>query len=110
MTPYYIQLEVKQYHNRAVVVVVSVLAFYSDDPSLNPDEAYSFFLQNLGLKRKKIYKKRPRMANLKKQYYSIFEVRRGKKYSCAFVRGHDLAWPLHELQSISSGQQNLIVG
>ena len=33
--------------------VVSVLAFFSDDPSSNPAEAYSYFLQNLGLKERK---------------------------------------------------------
>ena len=31
--------------------VVSRLAFYSDDPSSNPAEAYTFFLQNLCLER-----------------------------------------------------------
>ena len=30
--------------------VVSVLAFYSNDPGLNPAEAYSLFLYNLCLK------------------------------------------------------------
>ena len=40
------------------VVVVSVLVFYSDDPSSNPAEAYSFYSVNC-LKRTKIIKKRP---------------------------------------------------
>ena len=36
--------------------VVSVLASYADDASSNPTKAYSFFLQNLSLKRPKIIK------------------------------------------------------
>ena len=47
--------------------VVSVLAFYSDDPGLNPAEAYCFFLQNLCLKRTKIYKEIPGLAFFKKR-------------------------------------------
>ena len=39
--------------------VVIVLAFYCDDPSSNPAEAYSFFLQNLCLKRTLIIDNRP---------------------------------------------------
>ena len=39
--------------------VVSVLAFYSDNPSSNLAEAYSFFLQILCLKIPKINKKTP---------------------------------------------------
>ena len=45
--------------------VVSVLAFYSDDPSSNPAEVYNFSVKLL-LKRTKIYKKRPGLAHLKK--------------------------------------------
>ena len=37
--------------------VVSVLAFYSDDLSLDPAEAYSFFCKNCVWKRPKVYKK-----------------------------------------------------
>ena len=42
--------------------VVSMLAFYSDDPSLNPAEAYSFS-ETLCLKRMKIKQKRPGLAH-----------------------------------------------
>ena len=44
--------------------VVSVLASYSADPSLNLAEVYSFYSVNI-LKRTKINKKRPGLANLK---------------------------------------------
>ena len=37
--------------------MVSVLAFYSDDPSSNPADAYGYFLKKLCLKRMKINKK-----------------------------------------------------
>ena len=40
-----------------VVVVTSVLAFYSDDPSLSPAVVYYFSVKLL-LERLKIYKKR----------------------------------------------------
>ena len=46
-------------------LVVSVLAFYSDDPSLIPAEFYNFSVKLL-LKRTKINKKRSGMAHLKK--------------------------------------------
>ena len=42
----------------AVVVVVSVLAFYSDNPSLNPADVYKFYVK-LELRRTKANKKRP---------------------------------------------------
>ena len=42
--------------------VVSVLAFYSDNPSSNPAEVYNFSVILL-LKRTKINKKRPGLAN-----------------------------------------------
>ena len=45
--------------------VVSVLAFYSDDPSSNPAEVYNFSVKLL-LKRTKINKKRPGLAHFKK--------------------------------------------
>ena len=45
--------------------MVSVLAFYSDDPSSNPAEVYNFSVKLL-LKRTKINKKRPGLAHLKK--------------------------------------------
>ena len=48
---------------RGVGQVVSVLAFYSNNLSLNPAEAYSFFLKILSLKRTKINKKRPGLAH-----------------------------------------------
>ena len=45
--------------------MVSMHAFYSDNPSLNPAEVYRFNSVNC-LKRKKINKKKPGMAHLKK--------------------------------------------
>ena len=42
--------------------VVSVLAFYSDNPSSNPAEVYNFSVKLL-LKRTKINKKRPGLAH-----------------------------------------------
>ena len=42
--------------------VVSVLAFYSDNPSSNPAEVYNFSVKLL-LKRMKINKKRPGLAH-----------------------------------------------
>ena len=42
--------------------VVSMLAFYSDDPSSNPAEVYNFSVKLL-LKRTKINKKRPGLAH-----------------------------------------------
>ena len=54
-------------------LVVSVLASYSDDPSLNPAEAYSFFCKYC-LKRTKINKKEavvgPFLKKAKKSYFS----------------------------------------
>ena len=46
--------------------VVSVLAFYSDDPSLNPAEVYSFYSVNC-LKRTKINEKEAGDGQYKKQ-------------------------------------------
>ena len=46
--------------------VVSVLAFYSDDPSSNPAEVYNFSVKLL-LKRTKINKKRPGLAHFFKK-------------------------------------------
>ena len=51
---------------RVGVQVVSVITFNSDDPSLNPAEAYSFFPENLSLNRIKINKKRPELAHFEK--------------------------------------------
>ena len=47
---------------RAGGLVVSVLAFYSDDPSSNPAEVYNFSVKLL-LKSTKINKKRPGLAH-----------------------------------------------
>ena len=47
--------------------MVNVLAFYSDNLSSNPAEAYSFFCIKLCLKRTKINKKRPGMAHFLKE-------------------------------------------
>ena len=44
--------------------VVSVFAFYSDDPSLSPAEAYSFFCNNLCLKRTKIGRGWPKKSRV----------------------------------------------
>ena len=44
---------------RSYWTVVIVLAFHSDNPSLNPGEAYSWFLYSLCFKRTKENKKRP---------------------------------------------------
>ena len=49
----------------AVVVVVSVLAFYSDNPSLNPADVYKFYVK-LELRRTKANKKRPALPPPKK--------------------------------------------
>ena len=46
--------------------MVSVLAFYSNDPSLNPCEDHSFFV-NILLEKSKNKQMRPRLSNLKKQ-------------------------------------------
>ena len=53
--------------------MVSALACYSDDPSSNPADTYSFFLYNLCLKRKKINKKKPGLAHLKKMFLEYFD-------------------------------------
>ena len=44
-------------------MVVSVLAFYYDDPSSNPAENKSFFLQKCCLKRIKMNKTGPVLAH-----------------------------------------------
>ena len=46
--------------------MVSVLAFYSDNPSSNPAEVYNFSVKLL-LKRTKINKKRPGLAHFLKK-------------------------------------------
>ena len=48
--------------------VVSMLAFYFENPSLNPAEAYSLYCKILCFKRTKINKKRPVLAHLKNIY------------------------------------------
>ena len=50
--------------------VVSVLAFYSDDPSSNPAEVYNFSVKLL-LKRMKKKKQRPGLAHFKKRMDSF---------------------------------------
>ena len=50
--------------------VVSVLAFFSDDPSSNPSEVYNFSVKLL-LKTTKINKKEARVGPFKKKYYKI---------------------------------------
>ena len=50
--------------------MVSVLAFYYDDPKSNPAEIFTFILQNW-LKRTKINKKRGRVWPFEKQCYLI---------------------------------------
>ena len=46
--------------------MVSVLTFYSDDPSSNPADAYSFSVQIVFEKNENKQKKRPGLAHLKK--------------------------------------------
>lgn len=43
-------------------LVVNVIIFYSDDPSLNPSEAYNVYVKSV-LEKFKINKKRQTMAN-----------------------------------------------
>ena len=50
--------------------MVSVLAFYSDDPSLNPAEVYNFSVKLL-LKRTKINKKEAGVGPFFKEYYIL---------------------------------------
>ena len=50
--------------------MVSVLAFYSDDPSSIPAEVYNFSVKLL-LKRTKINKKRPGLAQFLKKFNDI---------------------------------------
>ena len=52
-------------------LVVSVLAFYSDDPSSIPAEVYNFSVKLL-LKRTKINKKRPGLAHFFLKKTTIF--------------------------------------
>ena len=47
--------------------VVSVLAFYSDDPSLNPADAYSFFVKFIFGKNENKLKRRGRVG----QFFEI---------------------------------------
>ena len=54
--------------------MVSVLAFYSDDPSSIPAEVYNFSVKLL-LKRTKINKKRPGLAQFKKKKKNFFGYR-----------------------------------
>ena len=54
------------YPGRGGGQVVSVLAFYSDDPSSNPAEVYNFSVKLL-LKRTKINKKRPGLTHFFKK-------------------------------------------
>ena len=62
------------------VVVVSMLAFDSDDPSSNPAEVYSFYSVYC-LKRTKINKKRPGMAHfLKKELRLVVNCLRSKTF------------------------------
>ena len=51
--------------------MVNVLGFYSDDLSLNPDKIFNFSV-NLLLKRTKISKKRPVLANFKNTLHFLF--------------------------------------
>ena len=53
--------------------VVSVLAFYSDNPSSNPAEVYNFSVK-LFLKRTKINKKRPGLAHFLTIYIHKFQL------------------------------------
>ena len=52
--------------------MVSVPAIYSEDPSANPAEVYSFYSVNC-LKRTEIIQKRPGMAH-QKQSFSMYDM------------------------------------
>ena len=51
--------------------VVSVITFNSDDPSLNPAEAYSFFCKICVWKRTKRNKKEAVVGPFKKQFHLV---------------------------------------
>ena len=66
--------------------MVSVLAFYSDDPSSIPAEVYNFSVKLL-LKRTKINKKRPGLAQFKKkQIFTKFYSTIGLELGIDYVR------------------------
>ena len=64
--------------------VVSVLAFFSDDPSSNPSEVYNFSVKLL-LKTTKINKKEARVGPFKK---SIIKLRCGLKKKKRLAMAH----------------------
>ena len=72
-----------------VGLVVNVLAFYSDNPSSNPAEVYSFSLKCC-LKRTKINKKRSGLAHLTKlqRYYRSYSMKVLKVASNSGHSGH----------------------
>ena len=61
--------------------VVSVLAFYSDDPSSNPAEVYNFSVKLL-LKRTKINKKEAGLAHFLKKCLNLYILQHPQMYGC----------------------------
>ena len=59
----------RPFRDRGGGLVVSVLALYSDDPSLNPTEVYNFSVKLL-LKRMKIKQKEAGVGPFKKNNYT----------------------------------------
>ena len=59
--------------------MVNVLAFYSDDPSLNPAEAYCFYVKILFETNKNKQIKRPELAPFwKKEFKITGDVNKGR--------------------------------
>ena len=59
-------------------LVEKVFAFYSDGPSLNPNEVHSFLLLNVALRERKVYRfyiqreKREREREIEKYFWHLF--------------------------------------
>ena len=82
--------------------VVSVVAYYSDDPSSNPADAYSFSVKFV-FKKNENKQKRPRLAHFCKNIVSRYLVR-SKFVSKLFRRNGEKY--LIELQSAMIGRSN----
>ena len=57
-----------------MVVVVSVLVLYFEDPSLNPAKAYNFFCKICVWKELKLTNMRPELAQVNITFYPDLEV------------------------------------
>ena len=77
--------------------MVSVLAFYSDDPSSNPDEVYNFSVKFL-LKRTKINKKEAGVGPFKKKYWRVL----GGRHSTVDSSAHTILRPLVRIPNTTS--------